>query len=414
MFERLFKYQRVVARHREGPLANERGLYLSHCADYGAALATLQRLACELLVVAKEIKFLPNHQVSIEEIEAASHRWARRQQRRRRAHTQQWSRNLFASTATQWLRFIGHLREADPISAPYINLIDSFAAFVSDRCLSQATIHNYCWHVNQFLGWFHQQGRSFAGVTVTDVDAFLALMGKQGWKRISIASCARALRAFFIYAESRAWCSKRIAIAIESPRIFKEEGVPSGPAWTDVQRLIASTNTDQPRDIRDRGILMLFACHALRVGEVARLCLKDIDWERDALTVQRSKQQRIQKYPLTPAVAWAIIRYLKEVRPRCTRREVFLTLKAPFRRLSPGGLYNITRSRFSQLGISAPHRGPHSLRHACATHLVSEGLSLKEIGDHLGHTSSHATRVYAKVDLTGLREVASFDLGGLS
>lgn len=44
---------------------------------------------------------------------------------------------------------------------------------------------------------------------------------------------------------------------------------------------------------------------------------------------------------------------------------------------------------------------------------VAEGFSLKEIGDHLGHRSAEATRIYAKVDLVGLREVADFDLGGL-
>jgi hypothetical protein len=38
---------------------------------------------------------------------------------------------------------------------------------------------------------------------------------------------------------------------------------------------------------------------------------------------------------------------------------------------------------------------------------------LKEIGDHLGHRSPYATRVYAKVDLAGLRQVADFDLRGL-
>lgn len=58
-------------------------------------------------------------------------------------------------------------------------------------------------------------------------------------------------------------------------------------------------------------------------------------------------------------------------------------------------------------------QGPHSLRHACAAHLVSEGFSLKEIGDHLGHRSLSATQIYAKVDLPKLREVATFDLGGL-
>ena len=34
-------------------------------------------------------------------------------------------------------------------------------------------------------------------------------------------------------------------------------------------------------------------------------------------------------------------------------------------------------------------------------------------GDHLGHRSAYATRIYAKVDLAGLREVANFDLEGL-
>ena len=53
------------------------------------------------------------------------------------------------------------------------------------------------------------------------------------------------------------------------------------------------------------------------------------------------------------------------------------------------------------------------MRQACAGHLVAEGFSLKEIGDHLGHRSAEATRIYAKVDLVGLREVADFDLGGL-
>jgi integrase/recombinase XerD len=73
----------------------------------------------------------------------------------------------------------------------------------------------------------------------------------------------------------------------------------------------------------------------------------------------------------------------------------------------------LTKRHMLHRGISSAHRGPHSLRHACAAHLVKEDFSLKEIGDHLGHRSSSATRIYAKVDLPGLREVATFDLGGL-
>ena len=158
---------------------------------------------------------------------------------------------------------------------------------------------------------------------------------------------------------------------------------------------------------------MLFAIYGFRRGEVARLRLDDLNWEHEIISVVRPKQRRAQPYPLVRGVGEALLRYLREVRPRCAHREIFLTLKAPFRPLSPSGLTHVVNSRLSQFDIRIPRRGPHSLRHACAGHLVAEGFSLKEIGDHLGHRSAYATRIYAKVDVAGLREVANVDLGGL-
>jgi len=109
----------------------------------------------------------------------------------------------------------------------------------------------------------------------------------------------------------------------------------------------------------------------------------------------------------------AIQRYLKKARPECARKELFLTLHAPFRRLSAGALYHLTSSLLHRLDIASPKRGPHALRHASATYLLNSGSSLKAVGDHLGHRSLGTTRIYAKVDLAGLRTVAAFDLGGL-
>jgi integrase len=181
-----------------------------------------------------------------------------------------------------------------------------------------------------------------------------------------------------------------------------------------VNSLINSLETERPHDIRDRAIIMLFALYALRSSEVAKLRLDDINWENSQISVFRPKQRRIQNYPLTPIVGNAIICYLRNVRPQNYCREIFLTLKAPIKPLSVGGFYNIVSRRMKDIGLHTNPRGPHTLRHACATHLVSAGLSLKEIGDHLGHRSTSATRIYAKVDLPGLRQVADFDIGGLS
>jgi site-specific recombinase XerD len=73
----------------------------------------------------------------------------------------------------------------------------------------------------------------------------------------------------------------------------------------------------------------------------------------------------------------------------------------------------IVRDRLAMLGIDVPRRGAHCLRHANVRHLLEAGFVLVEIGDHLGHRNTSSTRIYAKVDLTGLRQVAEIDLGSL-
>ncbi len=221
------------------------------------------------------------------------------------------------------------------------------------------------------------------------------------------------LRAFFRYAEHRGWCARGIAAGIVGPRIFRDEGLPVGPDWPDVERLIRSTDGNDPCDIRDRAILQLFAIYGLRSGEVARLRLECLNWDQDRILIARPKQRRSQEYPLLPCVGDSILRYLQEARPPSACREVFLTERAPIRPLSPSGLYNVVNKRLRALEIRSLRHGPHALRHACAGHLVAQGLSLKAIGDHLGHRSVYSTRTYAKVDLAGLREVANFSLRGV-
>jgi integrase/recombinase XerD len=414
VFETLFKYPRVIARHRTGASVEARELFLNHCATQGLAGATLLRHARELLVIAERIDITSGEPIGLPAIEAAADHWARKQHSRHRVQSLQWSRKLFVQTATNWLHFLGCLEEAQPKVAPFADRLVDFAAYQRDeRGLSPATIRGQGWHVEKFLSSLDERNRSFDNVSLEDVDTFLADIGKRGWGRVSVSTSAKALRAFFRHAAIRGWCSPSIAAGIDGPRLFRHEGLPVGPPWPDVQRLIASASGDSACDIRDRAILMLLATYGFRSGEVAGLCLEDLNWESEVISISRSKPRRAHEYPLVNQAGEAILRYLQQIRPRCAQREIFLTLKAPFRRLSQGALYRLVSTRLGALGIQVPRRGPHCLRHACAGRLVAEGFSLKEIGDHLGHRSTEATRIYAKVDLVGLREVADFDLGGL-
>jgi integrase len=138
--------------------------------------------------------------------------------------------------------------------------------------------------------------------------------------------------------------------------------------------------------------------------------LEDLDWEAEVIRVVRPKQRRVQHYPLTRPVGDALVRYLREVRPRCTDREVFLAMKAPIRPLSAWSISAIVRWRLAAIGVPISPRGSHSLRHACARHLLAQGFSFKQIGDQLGHRRVSTTLHYAKVDVNGLRQVAELSL----
>jgi integrase len=170
--------------------------------------------------------------------------------------------------------------------------------------------------------------------------------------------------------------------------------------------LIANLNTERASHIRDRAIILLLAVYGLRISEACGLTLDDVDWANEKLRVRRLKNNRIQEFPLTAEVGNAILKYLRNVRPRGSSRFLFLTLRKPHRPMR-GRSASSTVARYVGALGPLPHYGPHSLRHACASHLLDEGFSIKEIGDHLGRRSPRSTQIYAKVERKKLAQVAT-------
>jgi integrase/recombinase XerD len=285
---------------------------------------------------------------------------------------------------------------------------------LEERGFTTATVQQSRWHMTYFLTWCTSRGRGVADVTINDIDAYFVAQSRRRWCRRTINTVAKILRMFFRFAAKQNWTRRDLSIAIQAPRIYAMEELPAGVDWQDVGRLFATLEANDPKDIRDRPILMLMAVYGLRSSEVAGLRLEHLDWDRELLRVRRNKRRGTQDYPMLPLLSDALIVYLKTVRHRPSEhREVFLSFVPPFRPISTSGLYTMVSRRLRAQRVRTAHHGPHSLRHACAMRLVAEGLSLKEIGDHLGHRSTRSTRIYAKVDLAGLREVAAFDLGDL-
>lgn len=412
MFETLFTQPHVLAAHNLAPCPESRKRFLLHCQEQGYPPMSIRKIAWILLVFSMSMDLCRPGQITHEEIAfAVDHRV--RLVRRERENESRSSRLLFIHTSTAWLRFLGLLKECCPTNSPFDRYVEHYVDFMREqRGLSPVTITNCRDEICHFLTMVCRADKALDSVTLHDVDDYLAYQGNHGWARASLHALASTLRNFFRYSEGQGWTAN-VSAGIEAPVVYREEGLPLGPTWEDVQRLVASFDGDSTIDLRNRAMVLLLAVYGLRRGEVARLRLEDVDWNGEILHVTRPKQRCTQQYPLVATVGNAILRYLKDARPRSAHREIFLSVESPIRPLSPACVSGVVRVRLATLGIDVPRRGAHCLRHANARHLLDAGFVLKEIGDHLGHRSASSTRTYAKVDLAGLRLVAEIDLGSL-
>jgi integrase/recombinase XerD len=414
MLDTLLERPFFLNRHREAPLLKERETFLHHLQQQGTSRAALQDLSNELLQVVRLLKLDEMRDVTLEAIQRAAQCWACQQRSNPRAHSYGNSASFFIYAAKKWFRFHDRLKLPSAPRRRFADQLSDFARYMTEeQGLSPHSVRSHCWKTSKFLTWFGERHRSLVRVSVEDVDEFLAMKGAAGWSRKSVSVAAQALRAFFRYAETRGWCSAGFAKGIQAPKIYQYEDLPEGPTEKGVRQLLRSVKGSSQAALRTRAFLALFAVYGLRSGEVSRLLLSDFDWRQEVFVVNHSKRRGSQRFPLRREVGDAILHYLQEARPRCACRHLFVTLYPPYRPVGPSALWWVTSSRIKAAGLRFRHNGPHSLRHACATRLLLQGASFKEIGDVLGHRGLESVGIYAKVDLNALRVVANVDLGGL-
>lgn len=415
MFEELFTRRAAIANHYATPLVEERLRYLVHCARAGARQGTLRAIAAHQANLVRLLDLREGERVSVTRVEAATGQWSLSGGRHSRRPARADARQRFFGCAVRWLRFVDLLDEPPARQHAHAGEVALFAAQMRDeRGWSEDTIRGCCHTVDRFFDWLDGRGVALASLRGTDIDQAVARYHARDYSRVTIHDYAQRLRTFFRFAEQQGWCTPGLVEGLLPSRYHRGETIPKGLSRDEVLRLLATTEGERPADVRDRSILMVLITYGLRAGEVAGLRLEDLDWEEETLRVRCPKPGRTHLYPLSRGVGKAILRYLREVRRPCAERTLFVTLHAPIRKLSRTAISHVVRSRLDRLGIIGKRRGAHALRHATAQHLLDQGLSMKVVGDYLGHRSVSATSVYAKVQLDALREVADIDLEGLT
>jgi len=411
VFDRCLSLPIAIARHKSAPLAKERERFLTHLEETGTKRSSIRIVSSYLLQVVLVLGLRRLREVTLEELDRAADRWNVRNRDKQYPAGQAGVR-FFVLTARRFLRFYKKLK-VPRLPQPFSEYLEDFVdAMSSERGLSESTIRGRRYRAADFLRWYAKRHRGLGGIRLVDVDAYTSRKPLEDRNPVTRHSESSSLKAFVRHAESRGWCHEGTASAIQTPQLRRELFEPQGPVWKDVRRLLDTTKGKGPNDLRARPLLLLFAMYGLRRSEAANLLLQNIDWVANRFTVRRAKREGCQVFPLSEELAEALRAYIETARPRTSHPHVFMTMKAPLRPLVAHSVSDVVRSRMRRLQISSKHTGPQSLRHACATRLLHEGLSFIDIADFLGHRNTQNVNVYARVDINTLREVAALDLVG--
>jgi len=222
-----------------------------------------------------------------------------------------------------------------------------------------------------------------------------------------LKSLLTALRSFLRFLQMKGLCGARLVNAVPSLPAWKLSGIPNYLTKEQLDKFLASFDHKTPTGRRDYAIALCLARLGLRRKEVTHITLDDIDWRSGILRITSSKSRRFSSLPLPEDVGKAIVSYLSSGRPPSEERQVFVChrqrIGAP---LQSAAIGTIIRRRFKRTGMKVPSRGTHILRHTVATHMVQQGVSIKEVADFLRHRSLDTTVIYTKVNLPMLLEVA--------
>jgi integrase/recombinase XerC len=282
-----------------------------------------------------------------------------------------------------------------------------------ERNLSPRTIASYAGDLNQFRSFLEQEeGRSAApsSIDAERIRRFLWQLGRRGLAPATLGRKKACLRTFFRYLVRRGRLDRDPTFGIRTPRGGSR--LPVTASAEALGRMMDLPDLSRESGRRDRAILELLYGSGIRLGEVAALRVRDVDFDRGTVRVvgKGSKQRLV---PIGPEAGRALSSYLsgrwsasETAGPAAGGRRAFRGAcevhgEEPLLRGRRGALSRRTVQRivgkYMSRVATLSRMSPHVLRHSFATHLLDAGADLRAVQELLGHARLSTTQIYTHV-----------------
>ena len=273
-----------------------------------------------------------------------------------------------------------------------------------EKGLSANTLRAYLGDVGGFTRFASEAGVADAAAVDSGlVRRYMHRLHQGARSAPTLARKLSALRGYFRFLEGDGLIPTDPSSEIDLPKLGRR--LPAVLSRAEVDRLTGATDCGRALGLRDRALLELLYATGVRVSELVRISLGDLD-RREGFLLVRGKGDKERIVPVGRCALAAVERYLREERPRLNRgggrRLLFLNCRGgPLSRM---GAWKLIRKYARLAGIAKPV-GPHTFRHSFATHLLEGGADLRAVQEMLGHADISTTQVYTHLDRTYLKQV---------
>lgn len=273
-----------------------------------------------------------------------------------------------------------------------------------ERELTPATVEAYGRDLAGFARF--AAGRSVSGadaVRAIDVLDFLVHLNERKLSARSQARWLVAMRQLFRFLKSERIITVDPTEDIDLPRFGRK--LPDYLTVEEVDGLLASPDRRTARGLRDAAMIEVLYATGLRVSELVKLRLRDLNFDAGYL-LATGKGRKERLVPVGEAALEAVRAYAEQARPAFAGSRAIDTLFLTHhgRAMTRQGFWKLLGRYARAAGIRKPI-SPHKLRHSFATHLVERGADLRAVQAMLGHADIGTTEIYTHVSRRHLRAV---------
>lgn len=239
-------------------------------------------------------------------------------------------------------------------------------------------------------------------VTEENLNNFVQHLESKKLKAATISRNIASIKAFYRYLLKEKIVDADVSENLLAPKVEKK--MPGIMSPEDVVRLIEQPQGDKPKELRDRAMLELLYATGIRVTELIRLKVTDVNLQTGCVTCKDDSKERM--IPFGSKAKRALSTYLENGRNamllRYETEELFVNCSG--QPMSRQGFWKLMKYYANQAGIEEEIT-PHTLRHSFAAHLVENGADLRSVQEMMGHSDISTTQKYAQLSTNHIREI---------